>query len=76
MKPHKINLEDVHGFIIWHTFTSSTSENKKLQIKVGETQFRVLHGQEIVYEGSSECKAVEEYNSITSKPIDQPKLSN
>lgn len=40
--------------------------------------YKVIHGQEIIYEGHSMMTAIEKFNDIASIPIEfeQPKLDN
>lgn len=63
---------------IWIAYSLDRICSKKLQIAVGMPGFRVLHGKEIIYEGSNLSDAVDAYNNITSRPNvnDSPKIDN
>lgn len=70
-KPHELDIDAIHKWLSeenWHTYAMSTVQNKRIQFSIGSEEIRVLHGKEIVYEGFSLTKAVDWYNSITTKP--------
>lgn len=70
-KPHELDIDAIHKWLEenqWQTYAYSHNQNKTLQFSIGSEEIRVLHGKEIVYEGFSITKAVDWYNSITTKP--------
>lgn len=79
MKSHELILHDLVDYLSdnktrWITYDSSAKEDKWLEVAIGDCDYRVLHGREIVYEGFSMRFAVQKYNEIVSKPINVPKL--
>lgn len=60
----------------WVMYSFSSYESKKFMIQLGASNYRVFHGEELLCDTLNLQKAVDTYNSITSKPIDVPKLDN
>lgn len=60
----------------WFTYSSSLAKEKKFKARIGYQLFRVFHGKELVWETRNLQEAVEVYNSITTKPTNEPKLDN
>lgn len=63
---HTINVDDFHEWLDderWYDFASSVgSMTKRLQVRIGKEQFRVLRGQEIICETNSPSYAAKIYN--------------
>ncbi len=60
----------------WHMYAASTEEPKMLQVQIGGSAFRVLHGREIVYEGYNGSDAIAAFNKISGPPTNVPKTTN
>lgn len=77
-KSHDITVEGFEQFSSenWYMYASSSYESKRFMARPGKTEFRIFHGKELVCETALLRHAVDVYNSITSKPVDQPKLDN
>jgi hypothetical protein len=80
MKDHKIKAEDLTSYVSsgqFHTFCIEAGKtSKKLQVQIGGILFRVFHGNEVVYEGTSEEMAVGMYNGLYGQPTNPPKYGS
>jgi hypothetical protein len=63
---------------VWVVFEEDKVYKKKFSVRVGERDYRVTHGDEIIYEGWRLRMATRYYNKINKPPKeeDAPKTSN
>lgn len=75
----KINSDDLLKWMDEQSYMYAYDGKTKRKFTISLSgEYRVIHGQEIVYEGISMMTAIENFNAIETAPIksEQPKLDN